>query len=121
MLKGYGDHDYITNGFENGFYLNFFGTASNLNSLNSPSTFMHREQVMKKLREETTLGRISGPYDFRPFNPFKISPLAIIEKKIPGKYRLIHNLSYPYNEDSISIYRKNSQKFIINLLIMQSS
>ena len=37
-----------------------------------------------------------------PFHPFHTSPLNIREKKTPGRYRLIHDLSFPYNDNSIN-------------------
>ena len=40
-------------------------------------------------------GRILGPYASVPTENMVISPLYVIPKSTPGKFRLIHNLSYP--------------------------
>ena len=45
---------------------------------------------------------MAGPFDSPPFHPFHVSPISIREKKIPGTYRLLHNLSYPFNDSSIN-------------------
>nr|XP_045600975.1 uncharacterized protein LOC123759764 [Procambarus clarkii] len=54
------------------------------------------------LDKELSLGRIAGPYEVPPFKNFKCSPIALREKSTPGKYRLLHNLSYPYSPDSVN-------------------
>ena len=41
------------------------------------------------------MNRIAGPFKQEPFSHFRASPLGLVEKKIPGKFRLIHHLSYP--------------------------
>ena len=42
------------------------------------------------------LGRILGPYSALPdFPNFRLSLLGVVPKKSPGKYRVIHHLSYP--------------------------
>ena len=47
------------------------------------------------------MNRIAGPFKQEPFSHFRTYPLGLVEKKIPGKFRLIHHLSYPPG-DSIS-------------------
>ena len=42
------------------------------------------------------MGRIIGPYDSIPEDNFIISPLAVILKKLPGEFRMIQHLSFPY-------------------------
>ena len=52
--------------------------------------------VREKIQEELLLGRIAGPFNDPPFKPMFISPLSLIPKRDqPGKYRIIHNLSFP--------------------------
>ena len=48
-----------------------------------------------KLSKELTAGKIVGPFDARTFKTFRVSPLGIVPKKLPGEFRLIHHLSYP--------------------------
>ena len=58
--------------------------------------------VEEKISKELSLGRISGPFENKPLANFKCSPLAVREKQNTGKYRLLHNLSYPYDEKSVN-------------------
>lgn len=51
--------------------------------------------VNDQLSKELTAGRIVGPSNFLPFNPFKICPLSTAPKKSPREFWLIHHLSYP--------------------------
>ncbi|XP_069157715.1 uncharacterized protein [Procambarus clarkii] len=54
------------------------------------------------LDKELSLGHIAGPFEVPPFENFKCSPIALREKSMPGKYRLLHNLSYPYTSESVN-------------------
>ena len=102
MLNDYEDKDFIIDGFKFGFFLHFSGEESPLHSSNSHSTKIHSDIIEKKINEELRLGRISGPFNTLQYPNSKISPLAIIPKKEQGKFRLIHNLSYPYDETSVN-------------------
>ena len=52
--------------------------------------------VDQKISKELQLGRIMGPYDEPPHvQNYKISPLGVVPKKTPRKFRIIHHLSYP--------------------------
>ena len=64
----------------------------------------------KKLLKEIDMGRIAGPFPKPPFDPFHISPLNLREKKQKGQFRLIHNLSYPYDSSSINSNIPDSSK-----------
>ena len=57
---------------------------------------------MDKINQEIALGRIAGPFPAPPFPNLKCSPLALREKSTKGKYRLLHNLSFPYNDLSVN-------------------
>ena len=65
------------------------------------SALQNPKEVDKKLSKESSMNRIVGPFKQEPFSHFRTSPLGLVEKKIPGKFRLIHHLSYPPG-DSIS-------------------
>ena len=65
-----------------------------LNS-NHPSAGKNSEVVDLMLQKEIEMQRIVGPFETPPFRNFVCSPLACIEKKETGKFRLIHNLSFP--------------------------
>ena len=45
---------------------------------------------------------MTGPYDQSPVVNFHLSPIKMREKSGKGKFRLIHNLSWPYDETSIN-------------------
>ena len=101
LLNGYHNKDFIINGFTEGFRLKFEGEDLPLDSKNSQSAINNPEAVNLKLKQEIDLGRIVGPFE-KPFPNFKSFPLAIKEKKNTGKYRLLHNLSYPYDDRSVN-------------------
>lgn len=46
-----------------------------------------------KKKENWVVSR--APFDCPPFETLRISPLGIIPKKTPGKFRMIHHSSYP--------------------------
>ncbi|KAM4013494.1 LOW QUALITY PROTEIN: uncharacterized protein ACNLHF_003571 [Anomaloglossus baeobatrachus] len=61
---------------------------------NLVSAYQHAAVVAEKLRKEVALGRMAGPFRALPFH-LVVSPLGVVPKKEPGKFRLIHHLSYP--------------------------
>ena len=101
-LEGYPNAQYLIDGFTEGFYLNFDGPESTLTSSNSISAINNPKAVDEKILKESKLGRLSGPFEHKPFKNFKCSPLALREKQNTGKYRLLHNLSFPYDENSVN-------------------
>ncbi len=50
-------------------------------------------EVELKLKKELEAGRMLGPFPQPIFDYYCISPLGLTEKKVPGKYRLIQDLS----------------------------
>lgn len=53
--------------------------------------------------------RIAGPFSEPQFSPFVSSPLGIVPKSEPGKFRIIHDLSYPKNNSvNTNIPKENS-------------
>ena len=52
--------------------------------------------VDQKISKELQLGRIIGPYYEPPHvQHHKMLPLGVVPTKTPGKFRIIHHLSYP--------------------------
>ncbi|CAC5404404.1 unnamed protein product [Mytilus coruscus] len=51
--------------------------------------------VRQKIQNEINANRFVGPFDSTPFTEMQLSPLGLTEKKLPGTYRMIHNLSFP--------------------------
>ena len=101
-LDGYPKQAQIVDIFQQGAYLDFKGIECPLTSNNSHTAKQRSDIVTLKIQEELSLHRIAGPFDSPPFTHFKISPLALREKQETGKYRLLHNLSFPYDDTSVN-------------------
>ena len=94
---------YLVDGFSFGFPIGHEADIGESNHCsNSQNATDSAHIVQEKLDKELRLDRIAGPFDTPPYAPFHISPLNIREKKTPGKFRLLHNLSFPYNSTSIN-------------------
>ena len=96
-LEGYdGDQKQkLVFGFKRGFDVGYKGSLPRVRPHNLASALQNPEEVDKKLSKESSMNRIAGPFKQEPFSLFRTSPLGLVEKKIPGKFRLIHHLSYP--------------------------
>ena len=96
-LLGYDTHssNYLIDGFSKGFKLNNFSFTPTDNDKVLKSALENPIIVNDKLKKEIQLGRIIGPFKKSPFKNQVISPLGLVEKKVPGEYRVIHHLSYP--------------------------
>ena len=97
MLEGYDQviSDHLVNGFTVGFPIHFEGERSSYETDNLLSAFEHPDAVDQKLQKELSAHRISGPFTEPPFPDFRVSPLGVVPKKVPGEFRLIHHLSFP--------------------------
>ncbi|XP_077338353.1 uncharacterized protein LOC143983017 [Lithobates pipiens] len=62
---------------------------------NLRSALDHPGVVDDKLGKEVALGRMGGPFEVQPWGDLVVSPLGVVPKKEPGKFRLIHHLSFP--------------------------
>lgn len=74
-------------------------------SLSLPVTCIKKDVVKKNsdiirsiLDKEILLGRVSGPFAEPPFDPFVVTPIHVVPKSEKGKFRLIHNLSFPFGD-----------------------
>ena len=92
---------FLVDGFQRGFSI---GHAGNLNSVIPEFTPKEHEKdiIQEKIDKELALGRVGGPFNAPPFDNFKISPIFLRPKAVPGQYRMILDLSYPKNEESIN-------------------
>ena len=102
LLTSYEDKFFVISGFSKGFRLGFKGTFSSTEGSNALSVRLNPEATAVKVAAECNLNRIAGPFVVKPFTPFKCSPLSLRPKLSPGKYRLLHDLSAPYNCDSVN-------------------
>ncbi len=99
LLDGYDPDktDYLVNGFMRGFSIcskNDFACQANRNSRFVED---HADILAPFVQAEVDAGRYVGPFDEIPLDRMYISPLGARPKKQPGSYRLIHDLSYPYD------------------------
>ena len=104
-LQGYDSDlaDQLITGFTEGFIIPTSAEPHALPVFNHPSIRQFKDIVKDKLNTELQAGRLAGPFDTPPFDPFYVSPISLIPKRTEGEYRLIQNLSYPYyNELSIN-------------------
>lgn len=102
-LEGY-DQDlrsYLVNGFKNGFSIGCVSTPNAPFSKNHNSALKHSNVIQDHIRKSLSLKRIAGPYSTPPYSPFVSSPLGVVPKSEPGKFRIIHDLSYP-KENSVN-------------------
>lgn len=108
MLHGYGDKEFLSQGFRNGFSLGirpdfpFHKSVPRQTKSNNP-------ELIAKLNKEVLDGHIVGPFNEPPFQQsMVISPVMTIPKP-NGKHRMIFNLSHksPYSvNDSIPASHK---------------
>lgn len=54
--------------------------------------------VRDKTEKSWHLGKIEGPFDNGSLERKMVSPVGIVPKKAPGKFRLVHYLSHPEGE-----------------------
>ena len=97
FLDGY-DHstvEFLRRGFTEGFSFHFDGDLTEIVSKNLLSAIQQPAVVEAKLSKEIDAGRVAGPFQTPPFPKFRVSPLGVVPKKVPGEFRLIHHLSYP--------------------------
>ena len=95
-LKGYDKikTSYLLKGFITCFKLGFVGIQKVRMSTNLRSALENPHVVSQKLEIEKQ-NRIAGPFNEIPLPNFSVSPIGLVSKKQPGKFRIIHHLSYP--------------------------
>ena len=97
---------YVIDGFTRGFPLGIDPAkrpAPRAPCGNSDDAQAKPEIVRELVAKEVLLGHMLGPFDEPPLPDMVYSPLHIVPKAgSENKYRLIHNLAFPYNEDSVN-------------------
>lgn len=79
-------------------------------SNNHKSVNDHSDVIQNHIEKSLLLDRIAGPFLEPPFVHFVSSPLGIVPKSEPGKFRIIHDLSYSKNASVNSgVPKENSQ------------
>jgi len=96
-LQGYDQEgtNYVVNGFTQGFSVSCLDFKITLNCRNLPSALAMPEIVSDKVAKESLAGRMTGPLFDPPFSNLHCSPLGLVPKKDPSKFRIIHHLSHP--------------------------
>ncbi|XP_053399481.1 uncharacterized protein LOC123556521 isoform X1 [Mercenaria mercenaria] len=64
---------------------------------NLRSAISQPEIVSELLQKEITKGYLLGPFDFPPFETYRINPIGVVEGKYSKTFRLIVDLSAPHN------------------------
>ncbi len=87
---------YVIEGIRHGFRVGYDYTSSCRRATrNLPSSAGEQAVVREYLSEECAMGRVLGPFDPSSLPQVHISPIGVIPKSTPGKWRLIVNLSAP--------------------------
>lgn len=105
-LEGYNtdEREYLVNGFKQGFAIDFIAERVN-NGLEcrNQSSVDDRPQVLRQyIQKEIEASRLAGPFKDPPFGTFMCSPVGVRPKSTPGKFRVIQNLSAPYDGSSVN-------------------
>ena len=97
---------HIMSGITYGFSIGAIGTLPifDISVRNLQSAFQLPHVIDTMIRKELALGRIIGPYQIVPSIPnYRISPLGVVPKKVPGEFRVIHHLSYPQGASIVMV------------------
>jgi hypothetical protein len=103
----------LMKGFSNGFRLGYMGPRVLKKSKNLISVKENMDEVYRKFNGEIEKGRVGGPFEVPPFDNLRCSPIGLVPTKVPGKFRLIHHLSWPEG-DSVNDHidtNKSSVKY----------
>lgn len=95
----------LQDGFTHGFFIPFNLSWSPVLADNLRSARDLPEVLREKVGKEVSAGRLAGPFLVPPFSNLRVFPLGVVPKKEPGKFRLIHHLSYPKG-DSVNYGRR---------------
>ena len=88
--------DYIVHACTEGVDIGYQGPRIHLESPNWPSAEKYAVQVQADIDKNVAAGITMGPFPAPPFPAFRGSALGCFPKKRSfGKYRVIHDLSYP--------------------------
>lgn len=109
FLKDYPDQkeaEFVINGFTNGFPLGIDPEKRpkpRPPCENSDKAKEEPEKLRELVKKELELGHMLGPFDEPPLPDMVYSPLHLVPKAgAPKKFRLIHNLAFPYTAQSVN-------------------
>ena len=97
--KTHPDQDFVKtllDGIKYGVNVGYTGPRIYRENPNWPSAIKNRDAIEKAIQKDLKLGRKIGPFTVPPCENFIGSPMGAFEKRrSPGKYRVIHDLSWP--------------------------
>lgn len=97
------DLDFILSCVQEGFPLWVEGRPPpRLDAPNLPGATKFPDVVDDYIAREQQLGRVEGPFDAPPFPDLVVSPIGPVPKAEPGKFRMIHHLSWPEDHTSVN-------------------
>jgi hypothetical protein len=100
---------YLINGFTEGFKLGCISSPSPGVPRNHKSALEHPDIIKQYIEAGLSKQRIAGPFSVKPFTNFVVSPLGLVPKSNTGKFRVIHDLSFPKSQSvNSNIPRENS-------------
>ena len=101
----------LVEGFHYGFFIGCAQSPEQRIPPANSSAIAEKIKVARKIvADKLKLKRVLGPYENPPLNNLICSPLNLVEKAgSKGKYNLVHNLAYPYDENSINANIPNSE------------
>ena len=92
--------DYLVDSFTNSFDLGMNRCLDPRPPCKNSRAVQHKPAITQALvNEEIEKGHILKPFDISPLDNLIYSPLNIVPKGDTDKYRLIHDLAYPYDSD----------------------
>ena len=97
--------EWLLQGFQFGFHLGCINPPlqNSAPPKNHTPCLKHIIEAWSLVYKEVVLGRIIGPYTNPPLPNLICSPLNLVPKAgNPGKFCLIHNLAYPYDQSSVN-------------------
>ena len=118
-LRSYKHRATISRGFRDGFRIGVDRPILSRHESSKKFISSHNlEQLTSKLNVELEQRRILGPYDSLPTDSLVISPLYVIPKSTPGKFRLIHDLSYPKG-NSVNDHINDERKSVVYCSLLE--
>ena len=95
---------YVVDGFRHGFDLGLTRSPKPRGPVRNLRKARHHPEVAQRMiDEEVAKGHMLGPFTEPPFPNMVFSPINLVPKAgSDDKFRLIHDLSYPYNKESMN-------------------
>ena len=105
--------EFLTDGFKNGFKLNYHGKRDiQLKSPNLPISIGTETDLWNKVMKEVQNKCYAGPFEKIPFNNYIQSPIGLVPKDGGKATRLIFHLSYPRKSDVPLSVNANTPKHL---------